>query len=137
MTDQENTFIALDSLCANEFEVEVNGEKANGVFRISGLALFGDSDSTMLITKMVQRDGNLPLNKWIRETMSNPDAARTVAIIAVDDGVEARRWILEGARLVSVTYSDFSSTSTEMIEECLTVSYERVGVQWSANSNLE
>ena len=36
----ENTFVALDSLCANEFALEIDGEPIDGIFRVSGLTTF-------------------------------------------------------------------------------------------------
>lgn len=138
-----NTLIALDSLCANEFAVEVNGERVEGVFRVSGLTLFksGGIEDSVLITKMVQRDGNNVINRWLRETINaqgtEAHATRTVSVIAMDDGTETRRWTLENAWVTGVSYSDFNSGSTEMIEECIRVQYDTLRLAWPATANLE
>jgi hypothetical protein len=136
-----NTFVALDSLCANEFEVEVDGEKVEGVFRVSGLTLFkaGGVDNAVLITKMVQRDGNNPVNRWMRETVhalgTEAHSTRTVSVVAIDDGVETRRWIMENAWITGVAYSEFNSGSTEMIEECIRIQYDSMRILWSTTAN--
>jgi hypothetical protein len=144
MTDG-NTFIALDSLSANEFKLEINGEEVLGIFRISGFKpydfLRAGGINTVLITKMVQRDANNPFNKWLREAVAtmNQDVnpTRTLSIVAVDDGMEVRRWTLHGAYIVSLSYSDFDTGSTELVEEQVMVQYASVDLKWSATPDLE
>jgi phage tail-like protein len=144
MTDQMmNTIHALDSLCANEFAVEVEGEKIPGIFRVSDLTSFKlDTGGSALkivsepfkITKMVQRDGNSVFNRWLRETVNAKDSAkrptRTVAVMAIDDGVETRRWTVNGAWISEISYSDFNSGSFEMVEETVTIHYDSIDESW-------
>ena len=134
----------VDSLSANEFAVELEGVRVSGIFRISGLSPFKlDVKPTLTkrikdpfkLTKMVQRDPENPFNRWLRETTSSRDdivrPTRTLAIIALDDGVETRRWIIKGAWIADVAYSDFNSGSSELIEETLTLYYEDIEDRWS------
>jgi phage tail-like protein len=147
----ENTVIAVDSLIANEFQVLINDEVMQGVFRVSGLTTFQldpqGGEATMerqyppfKLIKMVQRDGNNPFNKWLRETRVTDDRTRprrTLTIVAIDDGVETRRWTVKGAWIREVTYSDFDTGSSEMIEEIVTVHYDDIDETWSATPNPE
>ncbi len=141
----------VDSLVANEFEIEIEGEKLAGVFRLSGLVSFkldGTSENNMravhepfTLVKMVQRDGNNLFNKWLREstdaTAGSDRPRRTLAVVAIDDGVEIRRWTLNGAWIAAVSYSDFDTGSSEMIEETVTVHYDDLVETWSATPDLE
>jgi phage tail-like protein len=144
MTDQMlNTIHALDSLCANEFAVEIEGEKIPGIFRVSDLTSFKlDTSGSALklvsepfkITKMVQRDGTSVFNRWLRETVIAKGSAtrptRTVAVMAIDDGVETRRWTVNGAWISEISYSDFNSGSFEMVEETVTIHYDSIDESW-------
>lgn len=134
---------AIDSLSAHEFAVEIEGRRANGIFRVSGLTPFKlDIKPSMKklvrdpfkISKMVQRDPANPFNAWLRESVIARDdivrPTRKLAIIAIDDGVEIRRWTIQGAYVGEVTYSDFNSSSNELIEETLTIYYEDVVESW-------
>ncbi len=141
----ENTMVAVDSLVANEFQVQISGEVLMGVFRVSGLTTFraaGNGEhKTFTLAKMVQRDGNNIFNKWLRETVKNAptgqSATRTVAVIAIDDEIETRRWTVAGARITSVRYSDFDTALSEMVEEIVTIVYDSLEETWSATPNLE
>lgn len=134
--------IEIDSLIANEFRVELAGETVSGVFRVSNLQTYAtDEDGSralppFVITKMVQRDGNLPMNQWLRETMAARNSAdvakRDLTILAVDDGVVIRRWHVRGASITHVAYSDFNSAESLMVEERLTISYEDIEEEWPA-----
>lgn len=135
---------AIDSLSANEFAVEVDGERVDGVFRISGLISFKLETKTTTalkhikepfkIVKMVQRDPNNPFNRWLRESVgAKADIMRpprTLSIIAVDDGVEIRRWTVNGAWISEVGYSDFNTGSGELVEETLTIQWESIDESW-------
>lgn len=150
MTDvspaNENTFVALDSLCANEFTLEIDGEPLDGVFRVSGLTTFKLDGETLKpvqepfqLVKMVQRDGNNVFNRWLRETTAVKNGARptrTVAVVAIDDGVETRRWTAKNAWIIAVSYSDFNSASFEMVEEIVTIQYESLEESWPATLAL-
>lgn len=130
-----NTLIQVDSLSANEFSVEIDGEVATGIFRVVNFMPFNahaDSVRTVLITKMVQRDANNPFNRWLRETTEGAtQPRRTVSIVAIDDEVEMRRWNLKNAWIMSVGYSDFNTSNVELVEEQITIAYESVEVNWS------
>jgi hypothetical protein len=131
-------YVYLDSLVANEFAVEVNGEPATGVFRVLGFTAYQNDRNQprqLTITKMVQRDGTTPFNRWIREAEVQGNASRReVAIVAVDDGVPVRRWTLKNAYILAVTYSDFDSSSIEMIEERIMIAYDSVTQEWLASN---
>ncbi len=142
--DEVSSLRQIDSLSANEFAVELDGERVSGIFRVSGLAPFKlDVKPTLTkrikdpfkVTKMVQRDPENPFNRWLRETTAARDdivrPTRTLEIIALDDGVETRRWIVKGAWIAEVTYSDFNSGSSELIEETLTLHYDDIEDRWS------
>ena len=136
---ETNTMQALDSLCANEFDLKIEGESVSGIFRISGLVGFKLDDSykrvyePIQISKMVQRDGNSPFNKWLRESEAGGRPTRTLAIVAVDDGVETRRWTINGAWISEVRYSEFNSASFEMVEEIFTIQFSGIDEAWPAS----
>ncbi|GAB4319382.1 MAG: hypothetical protein Kow00117_09110 [Phototrophicales bacterium] len=144
MTDQIE-IVAVDSLVANEFEVQLNGEAITGIFRVDGLTTFKLDQNgervhePVTLVKMVQRDGNTAINKWLRETMAygSDKPRRHLTIVAIDDGVETRRWTLRDAWIQQVCYSAFDTASTEMVEEILTIYYESIEETWSATPNLE
>ena len=70
MAEERAGIKAIDSLSANEFHIELNGEIATGIFGVSGLHI-RSVDLTagrlvhkpLTITKMVQQDPNLPFNR--------------------------------------------------------------------------
>lgn len=145
------TFQTVDSLVANEFHVELDGETLHGVFRVAGLTSFklqvegADGNMERLpvpftLVKMVQRDGNNAFNKWLRETQSGDGTSRprrTVSVVAVDDGTETRRWTASGAWISEVRYSEFDTGSSEMVEEIVTIYYESLEESWPSTANLE
>jgi hypothetical protein len=133
----------IDTLAANEFAVEIDGERVTSVFRVSELVAFKLDVKPSLtkymqepfkIVKMLQRDPHLPFNRWVRETIAARDdiahPKRQIAIIAVDDGVETRRWIVKGAWISEIRYSDFNSSSAELVEETLLIRYDDIEVVW-------
>jgi len=134
--------VQIDSLIANEFAFEINGESVNGVFSVTGLTTFAtDDDGNRIkpafeVSKMVQRDGNNTFNTWLRETMDTRDGderpRRDVTVVAVDDGVVTRRWTAKGAWIKAVNYSRFDSSSFEMIEETFTIAYDDIEEEWPA-----
>jgi len=144
MTEETKALaVHLDSLSANEFEVQLEGEVVKGVFKISGLLPFKlevKSSYTKIVrdpfklSKMVQRDPNLPFNRWVRETIAATDdivrPTRTLDILAVDDGEEIRRWTIKGAWISEVGYSDFDSASSTLIEETVTIQYDEIIETW-------
>lgn len=135
----EQNVTAIDSLSANEFKLEIDGQELSGIFRISNFAPFdfaivGSHERSIVISKMVQRDPNNPFNKWLQESIAAVGAdaypTRTVSIVAVDDGVIARRWHLKKAWIGSVSYSDFNSASNELVEESAVIKYESAEIEW-------
>lgn len=148
--DAENTLVAVDSLVANEFAVELEGVRLPGVFRVTGLTPFKldiINPSAMVIArepfqfaKMVQRDGTSPFNVWLRETIAAKNSPlrpkRTLAVVAIDDGVETRRWTAKGAYIIAVSYSSFDTGSSEMVEEYVSVLYEDIEESWPATPDL-
>lgn len=138
MTDEQSRIREVDSLSANEFAVELEGEALTGVFGVSGLcSLSLDEDGRprhrpLVLSKMVQRGADLPANRWVRETLANPSArvTRKLAVVALDDGVEVRRWVYRDAWISEVAYSDFDSSSEVLIEERLTIQHGGVEELW-------
>ncbi len=135
--------VHIDSLSANEFEVLLDGERVQGISRITGLLPFKLEVKPSLtklvrepfkLAKIVQRDPTLPFNRWLRESIDAADdivrPTRTLEILAVDDGEEIRRWTVKGAWISEVSYSDFNSASGELIEETITVRYDEIGETW-------
>jgi hypothetical protein len=137
-----NKVVQLDSLIANEFAFEINGEAASGIFRVNNFRSFAtDEEGNRVkppfeVSKMVQRDANNSFNTWLRETTSafGEKPRRDVTIVAVDDGVETRRWTAKGAWIKEVRYSPFDSGSFEMIEETYVIAYDDIEESWPASS---
>ncbi len=144
MADETNALaVHIDSLSANEFEVLIDGERLQGVFRVSGMIPFKlevKPSMTKIVrdpfklAKMVQRDPELAFNRWIRDTIAARDdivrPTRTLAILAVDDGVETRRWTVKEAWISEISYSDFNSGSSDLIEETVTIHYDDIEEKW-------
>jgi len=147
ITTQTSTLaVHIDSLSANEFEVLLDGERMQGVFRVSGLLPFKLDVKPSLtklvrdpfkLSKMVQRDPALPFNQWLQETFAARDdivrPTRTLEIVAVDDGHETRRWTVKEAWISEISYSDFNTGSSDLIEETVTIHYDDILVSWRAN----
>ncbi len=134
---------ALDSLSANEFAVELENERAAGIFRVSGLTTFKldvkpaqtkIAREPFKIIKIVQRDPNLPFNRWVRETIQAKDdivrPQRVLEIVALDDGTETRRWKVTGAWISEISYSDFDTGSSELVQETLIIHYDSIEESW-------
>ena len=148
MADETTTLtIHVDSLSANEFVVLLEGETVKGVFKISGLLPFKLDVKPSLtklvrdpfkLSKMVQRDPNLPVNRWLRETIEAKEdivrPTRTLEILAIDDGEESRRWTIKGAWISEIAYSDFNSASSDLIEETLTIHYDDIIETWQTSA---
>jgi hypothetical protein len=134
----------IDTLAANEFAVEIDGERVSGVFRVVELVTFKLDVKPSLtkymqepfkIVKMLQRDPHSSFNRWVRETIAARDdiahPKRQLAIVAIDDGVETRRWVVKGAWISEIRYSDFNSGSAELVEETLLIRYDDIEVVWA------
>lgn len=133
----------IDSLSANEFQVYLNEDVVPGVFRVSGFIPFklevrpGVSKvvrEPFKLAKMVQRDPALPFNRWLQETLAGKQdivrPTRTLVIVALDDGVESRRWTVTGAWISEISYSDFNSASGELVEEVVTIHFDDIQETW-------
>lgn len=140
----------VDSLCANEFAVELDGQPVTGVFKIEGFVPFrlvsvppaaGSNHPGMRldtppfrISRMVQRNVDLPFNKWIQATIDAVPTGifpqKTLTIIALDDGTATRRWTVEHALITEVAYSDFDTGSGALVEETCTIQYASIKVNW-------
>jgi hypothetical protein len=120
----------IDSLRQNEYELHLDGHAVRGIFSISGLVSFRADGvyPPITLSKMVQRDPALPFNAWLREASSG--ATRTLAVVAIDDGVEVRRWTLHEARITSVSYSPFSESLVDLVEETVEITFARVETTW-------
>lgn len=139
-----NNTVQIDSLIANEFAFEIGGEAVNGVFRVSNLVTYATNEDgerikpPFEVSKMVQRDGNNTFNQWLRETMTarNGDdkPRRDVTVVAVDDGVETRRWTAKNAWIAKVSYSDFDGGSFEMVAETYVIGYDDIEESWPATT---
>lgn len=136
--------LAVDSLVANEFDILIDNQPMHGVFRIDGLVTFKLNEhgervfEPFRIIKMVQRDANNPFNSWLRASTA-PNAQkprRTISILAVDDGIETRRWTVRGAWIQQVTYSAFDTASHDMVEEIITVYYDSIEEAFPATADL-
>ena len=142
-----NGTVQLDSLIANEFEFHIGDAKVEGVFSVSNLVSYATDDAgnrvlpAFSVSKMVQRDGNNPFNKWLRETLAVRNGGdkprRDVMVVAVDDGVITRRWVAKNAWITKVAYSNFDSGSFEMIAETITIGYDDMEEEFPATPNLE
>ncbi len=146
MADETTAVVThVDSLSANEFAVLLDDERVQGIFKVSGLLPFKLEVKPSLtklvrdpfkLSKMVQRDPTLPFNRWLRDTIAARDdivrPTRTLAILAEDDGEEIRRWTVTGAWISEISYSDFNSSSSELIEETLTIRYDDISETWYA-----
>ncbi|HML20401.1 MAG TPA: phage tail protein [Aggregatilinea sp.] len=138
MAQQSSGIQAVDSLSANEFKVEIEGAEAAGIFAVRGLTIRqmdGSGQVTLqpvVIVKMVQQDPTLPFNRWTRETLANSSAkvTRELSVVAVDDGVEVRRWVIKDAWISSIALSDFDTAQADLIEERLTIHHGGIEERW-------
>lgn len=139
MTDDTTGIQAVDSLSANEFHVEINGTLASGIFGVSGLHIRSVDLSAgrlvhqpLTITKMVQQNPKLPFNAWTRETLANPTTkvTREIAVVAMDEGRETRRWVYQNAWISDIAFSEFNTGRDELIEERLTIQHNGVTEIW-------
>lgn len=134
---------AVDSLTANEFHIEINGQIVTGIFAVSGLSSFslklddskpvGFKYPSLLVTKMVQQDPNLPFNKWVREAIDARGTVlptREISIVAMDEGAETRRWVYRNAWISHVEFSDFDTALEYLVEEKITIQHGGVEEIW-------
>ena len=138
-TSEASGVQSVDSLSANEFHVEIDGKKATGIFGVAGLHIRSVDlvagrlvNQPLTIVKMVQRDPDLPFNRWTRETLSNPTAkvTREIAVVAMDEGIETRRWVYKNAWISDIAFSDFDTAVEALVEEHLTIQHHGVEEIW-------
>lgn len=134
----------IDSLSANEFRIEIDDVVVDGIFKVIGLTPFKLEvrqsaalkavKDPLQIVKMVRRDPTNPINKWLRESTDTQTdimrPTRTIAVIAVDEGEEVRRWLVKDAWISGVSYSEFDSGLGELVQETLTIQWESVETVW-------
>jgi phage tail-like protein len=134
----------VDSLSANEFHIEINGQIVTGVFAVSGLTSFslqvddagkpvGIKYPPLTITKMVQQDPILPFNAWVREAVQSRGSVlptREIVVVAMDEGAETRRWVYSNAWISEVTFSDFDTALEYLVEEKITIRHGGVEERW-------
>lgn len=139
MTDMTTGIKAVDSLSANEFHVEIDGEIATGIFGVSGIHIRSVDLAAgrlihrpVTITKMVQQQPDLPFNVWTRETLENPTSkiTRELAIVAMDEGVQTRRWVYQNAWISDISFSDFDTSREELVAETLVIHHTGVQEIW-------
>ncbi len=132
-----------DSLSANEFVVEINTERVTGVFAVSGVSSYmlkmqdgkpvGMDFPPITLTKMVQQNPNLAFNQWTRETVAARGTrlpTRDISIIAMDEGIETRRWIYRNCWISAIQFSDFDTALDFLIEEKITIQHGGVEEVW-------
>lgn len=138
-TETSSGIRAIDSLSANEFHVEIDGVIATGIFGVSGIASRRVDlnagrlvNQPITITKMVQQDPKLPFNQWTRETLANPTGrvTRQIAVVAMDEGQETRRWVFKDAWISDISFSDFDTSRDELVEERLVIQHHGVEEVW-------
>jgi hypothetical protein len=56
---------------------------------------------------------------------------RTLVVLALDEGAESRRWVISGAWISEISYSEFDSGSSDLVEEKLAIHYESIEEQWN------
>lgn len=134
----------VDSLTANEFRVEINGQTMTGVFSVHGLTSFslkldengrpvGVNYPPLVITKMVQQDSSLPFNAWVREAVQARGTVlptREISVVAMDEGNETRRWVYHQAWISEVTFSDFDTALEYLVEEKIVIRHGGVEEIW-------
>ncbi len=123
---------AVDSLSAHEFRLEINGQPVDGIFSVQGLTALSleQERPPLVISKMVQQDPSKPFNRWIQESQTGGKPIRDIAVVALDEGRETRRWVYRSAYIVSISYSDFDTASGELVEERVAVRAQGVEVVW-------
>lgn len=132
-----------DSLSSNEFIVEINGERISGIFAVTGLSSYklrmedgkpvGMDFPPIVITKMVQQNPALTFNQWTRETVAARGTrlpTRDISIVAMDEGIETRRWIYRKCWISAIEFSDFDTALDFLIEERITIEHGGVEEIW-------
>ena len=129
-----------EGLLARDFALEIDGQRVSGLIAIRGLVSFRLDVRTTTsirklqepfkITRMLLRDPQHPCNVWVRETFEAGEdivrPARTLTLLAPATGVETQRWTVQDAWIADVSYSDLDSSSSDVLEETLTIHYKDI-----------
>ncbi len=129
-----------DGQRASDFALEIDGRRVDGILALRGLVAFRlDVRTTTAIRKLqepfkvvrkLQHDPQDPCNVWVSESYGAGEdivrPARTLALLALDEGEVLRRWTVRDAWIAEVGYSDFDSKSGDLLEETLTIHYKDI-----------
>ena len=78
----------------------------------------------------MQPDPQHPCDIWVNESFDAGEdivrPARTLALLALEEGEVLRRWTVRDAWIAEVGYSDFDSKSDDLLEETLTIHYKDI-----------
>lgn len=134
---------SVDSLSSNEFVLEISNERVSGVFSVTGLSSYalkledgkpvGMEYPPLVVTKMVQQDAALVFNEWTRETVAARGTrlpTRDLSVVAMDEGVETRRWVYRNCWISNIDFSDFDTGLEFLIEEKITIQHGGVEEVW-------
>jgi hypothetical protein len=134
----------MDSLSANEFAVYLDETPLRGVLRITDFKPFTleVNPKTALravkepfkLVRLVESDQASPINRWLTQSIESQTdfdrPKRDLTIIAVDEGVPTRQWVVTGAWISGVAYSSFDSGSREFVEETFTLQWDAIRFEW-------
>ncbi len=125
---------------ACDFALEIDGQRVEGIRAVRGLVAFRlDVRTTTAIrklqepfkiTRLVQQDPQHPCDVWVNESFGAGEdivrPARTLALLALQEGEVLRRWTVRDAWIAEVGYSDFDSKADDVLEETLTIHYKDI-----------
>jgi hypothetical protein len=134
----------MDSLSANEFAVYLEGIPLRGVLRVAEFKPFklDVKPTTALkalkepfkLVRLVESDPSSPVNKWLVESINAQTdfdrPKRDLTLVAVDEGIPNRQWLVTGAWISEAAYSSFDSSSREFVEETLTIQWDAIKFEW-------
>lgn len=134
----------MDSLSANEFAVYLQDIPLRGVLRLTDFKPFklDVKPTTALkalkepfkLVRLVESDPASPINQWVVESINAQTdfdrPKRDLTLVAVDEGVPTRQWMITGAWISEVNYSSFDSGSSEFVEETLTIQWDAIKFEW-------
>jgi hypothetical protein len=91
----------------------------------------GDAEKPLLtFYKQVEDSRDTVFNRWLGETLGNPEPAirprRTFVVTAVNDGNAIRRWTFKGAWIAAVGQGSLDSTSHDFAVERVKLGYDTI-----------
>jgi T4-like virus tail tube protein gp19 len=124
----------VNTLQSNEFAVTLDGEVIDSILScdmFEYLTAAGDADKPFLtFYKQVEDSRDTVFNRWLGQTLGNPEPAsrprRTFVVTAVNDGNPIRRWTFTGAWIAAVAQGSLDSTSHEFAVERISLGYEKI-----------